>query len=229
MKYDFTPYEYEGTLVQANGDAGDSANRTGLLNVCEAKLNEYFCMANHTNLEVSPGRYARGLKSPFDHANYMTRDQMAPLECAIVMDDCYNLLKDHIKLRLRRGLFHFSTYDPVLGHWKFPDPVSPLELAVIIRGMRWWALYPLLPLLDLLLLPYGLGAKHDGQHVAFLAVARKLRPTFVGKLMLALTRRRLKTIQAAIRNYHAEGPGRNGLQPLGNILCQALEAICSTK
>lgn len=225
---DFYPYFVNGTLVQANGDAGDSANRTGLAMVCSAVLNiklpvHYMALRDRKNI----GRYVRGLQQQYAHSDYMTRDQMAPIECAMVLHDDKNSLIDHLRLRLPRMLFHFSTYDPTLTRSKAADPVSPLELAVIIRGLNWYILWPLLLILDLFLMPLVIGAKNDGQLLAFHAVAKTKLSTPISWLAKRLLAFRAPSIADSIRNYYAEGAGRNGLKPLGDALVEVL--ACLTK
>ncbi len=228
-----------GVICQADLDGGDSLNRTGVYHAAlhvlgfgtvQQRQEECLRDLNRITLNIPIGRYRRhpDITRWYCNINTVTRDQMAPAECAMVLNKLRGHLNVHLALRIKRGLFHFSTVDTESNRaWKFPDPPSPSELAVIIRGSFPWLSF-LLPLLDIqlildLLLLKG-NKKHDGQFVAFAAVACQNK-TPMSWLIRKVLKYKLDALKKEIRAYHLEEADNNGIEPLGELLCDAAEVL----
>lgn len=237
------PYAH---IVQKDGDGGDSLNRLGIYETCLKYLQavhfekykdaaDFFEEAMEKN---SPwlGRYCRH-PAPgrwFSNVDNTTRDQMITIECAWVLNGKPDW--EHLKLRLKRGLFHFSDendgYDsglPLVR--KFPDPTSPVELAILIRAFRLWPLYPLLYLFDLFLilevaLIRNLKINHwdfDVKLVPCVIACAHRWPTIFSHIAAALYRR--TNADERIRYYFRETDGNNGIRPLGEIEVLAWKSL----
>ena len=233
-----------GVIVQRDGDGGDTCNRIGMLYGCLSILQapddmnrppeDGFCITEARLAATLPtGRYRRHPDSSkwYSNINNVTRDQMSPMICAMVLNGTTTLLIWHFKARLKRGLLHFSTQDQVEGtpgkvRYKLPDLPSPMELAAFIRGFGKGLC--LLPLLDRALLYEAKKANaeniREGQLILHLAVS-KLYPTAASKKALELVKTKVSELAIGIRNYHSEAPGHNGIEPLGEITVAALEAL----
>lgn len=223
-----------GVLVQPDGDGGDALNRWAHYTAAKYILNygnpDNACVSLQQIISDLPhGRFRRHPDHTrwYSNPNNVTRDQMGPaLACGALLPENDGYLKAHALLRLKRFMFHFDTEDkgmdlgPVIR--KFPDPPSLEELAVIIRGVRLWALYPLLLVLDLALVASISSNLQEGQAILNVAVANKRYATPFGKLAKYLLKRKL-TGEVEIRAYHS--PERNGIVPLGELMILAKNAL----
>lgn len=234
-----------GLIVQKDGDGGDTCNRLGLFYSALTVLVEtddlglppsvgLFADRAILTGNLPNGRYCRHPDKTkwYSNPNNVTRDQMAPMECALALNGQRAALKAHVALRAKRGMLHFSTQDQVEGHpnavqYKLPDLCSPQELAVIIRGMGWKWLRPLLVLLDLFLLRelYLVEDARDGQIVINTAVAKQLSPTFVSKWCVQEVKRKQVLLTQTLTDYYSEANGKNGIEDLGKLLCKVVYCI----
>lgn len=231
-----------GLIVQKDGDGGDTLNRIahyyGALKILNAQVDD---AGNATDVGfyndllvirrgIPNGRFRRHPDTTrwFSNINNVTRDQMGPTEATMVLFDHTGLLKEHLRLRVKRGLLHFSSENdgqdagPLIH--KFPDLPSPQELAVIIRGLRLWFLYPLLLLLDLALFDAVFKDIREGQPILNMAVSKMRYRTPFSMLAIAALKRK-KSAPQEIRDYHSEAPGNNGIEPLGELMVLALERL----
>lgn len=185
-------------------DGGDGLNRIGAAYACMGALGAELDDVNlplaeglknilrHNSVDLPDGRYRRhpDPKRWYYNENNVTRDQMVTVESAWATCATPDLARTHMKLRLKRCLFHFSSENdgmdagPLIK--KFPDPPSLSELGTIIRACRLWYLYPLLPVLDVQLLidiAWGRSLNErnlwdsDNQLLPQMAAALKVYPT----------------------------------------------------
>lgn len=221
-----------GVLVQPDGDGGDSLNRTALLHGAKSilgTLGNTFCSdLSAITVGLPFGRYRRHPDPTrwYYNENNVTRDQMGPTEAALALYGLDLYLKAHLKLRIKRLLFHFDTQNggmdmgPIVN--KLPDPVSPEEIAVMIRGLGWWLLYPLLLLLDVSLVFSVQSDLQEGQAILNVAVANRRYSTPFAKIARELLKTK-PTADEELRAYHSVD--RNGILPLGELMILAKKAL----
>ncbi len=218
-------------IAQADGDGGDTLNKTALYWGARQILNKGSAVGYDLDLTdiatgLEHGRYRRHPDDTmwWSNPNNVTRDQMAPTEAAMALWDMKPRLVDHIILRLPRLLFHFDTQNngynvpPLVT--KFPDPPTPQELAVIIRGLHWYLLWPLLVILDLALLVSVFMTMTDGQPILNCAVAKRY-PTPFGYLAKYFLKRNT-TVNAELTAYWS---APEGVIPMANLLIAAKDAL----
>ena len=171
MKF-WAPYQdYNGLVIQNNGDGGDSLNRSaavwtllfwnGTTQATEKQLSALAC--------TTKGKYRRN-NHPFkwySDCNRTSRDQLIPLLIYFGSTNKSDQLKamfiDHCKRALlfaynTRRNFQYPTLEQHLRYstpdvkwdysWKFPDLTGPEFWALYIRGFNIIYLYPLLMLFD---------------------------------------------------------------------------------
>lgn len=239
-----------GLITQANKDGGDTANRTGSYYTFLKALNAPYDDLNRpvlsglcedlSKLQKWPGRYMRhpDVTQWYSNPWNFTRDQSIQLQAAMV---CFSLSRKAITVFFKRlliGLFHwnFETGDnnPATFKYTFPDPWAPIELSQFIRATDSWWCYPLLWLTDAQLyidirfsrateIANGSNDFDVGYLPILLSCTGKWK-TFWGDLAI----RRYKStagVENAIRDYYQEGPGHNGLVPLGELACLAYERL----
>lgn len=145
-----------GVFVQADGDSGDSAQRTATYAVLSALVRDPDHKLWETATEVlsvAPGRYRRTPDmSHWGHdPTCFSRDQHSIVNLAHaalgrkkdLKASCWELTKS---FGFHQNFLRGS--DDLERRWKFPDPINPTEVSVMIRGLGWWWLYPLLYILD---------------------------------------------------------------------------------
>lgn len=222
-------------IVQADGDGGDSLNRIGCYGVCSQNYTLADEMLASNSAHLPPGRYCRNPKPGawFSNPNNVTRDQMLPVEAYWAVSGNIAAARQHLKLRLKRALLHFSHendgYDsglPLVR--KMPDVPSPVEICVILRAASIFK--PLLHILDIALIidvtiMRNLNERNkydlDNQLLPCILACKEIYPTYLSKLAAKLYS---KTDAASrLKDYHAEGPGKNGIKPLGDIMARAFE------
>lgn len=160
----FTRYTHNYSLVQADGDSGDSAQRIGSFFVLTAMANiklgtiPFFCPLEYEKSmqqhEAAPGIYRRSNKPAHwgYNPNNLSRDQWSILQLAFAANGDKVRLKQSMRALLSRGLLHQNVHpgtDAPPEYRKFPDIAAPTHFSVFIRGMNWWFLYPLLLFFDL--------------------------------------------------------------------------------
>lgn len=233
-------------IVQKDRDGGDSLNRIGAFYSCIAADYFDFTFSYHAAMAENErdGRYCRNPEPGRWYSNYdnTTRDQMINLEAAWALLGDTNRARRHFGQRIKRCMFHFSSqndgYDSglPLTH-KFPDAPTPVELATIIRAGKYWALRPLLYILDWFLvldcaIVRRLNARNlydtDNNLLPAVLAALEIYPTFIGKIAKWFYAK--SDAETRLLDYHAEGgvydvngtliDVKNGIAPLGAIMAR---------
>ena len=169
-------FDDHGLIVQADGDGGDTAQRTGML-FFRFRDAEAFRLALD-QLEIREGIYVR---HPYQNGfrndpNRFSRDQQRAIVIALgsygMTDRLWNLAKAH--------LLRFGKYQNL-------DYLGPSHLGEYIRAFRAWPLYPILCFTDLGLVISSVDialtdrAKpdqvDDNNHVMALLQAKDVLPT----------------------------------------------------
>ena len=157
-------------------DGGDTAANMGTYYFCHAVMPEhainwprstkvYWEIALFSLQRDGLGKFIRHPDRDKWYSNTKTfsRDQLIPMLCAMGMYQNKKELKAFIWDHLKRGLLFMPNtkrnwaYPPGHPEWrhdkpwddKAPDPTGPEIWAMLIRAMRAWYLYPLLPVFDL--------------------------------------------------------------------------------
>ena len=174
-------YDSHGLIVQADGDGGDTAQRTGMFYYVYHDP-EAFERALDL-LEISPGVYVR---HPYQEnfrsdPNRFSRDQQRPI--VIAMGE-YGMNE-----RLER-LFKAHVFR--LGKYQNADYIGPVNVGEYIRALKIQALYPVLVFTDLALVWGSLevafwGGRNpdevdDNNHVMSLVQSQRVMPTVTGWL-----------------------------------------------
>lgn len=102
-------------------------------------------------LRSSPGRYRRSSdpKQAGHDPRRLSRDQKSILMLAMAALCLRSELLAAFTDQLKRLGFHQNIKQWESQDFNFPDLMHPQEIAVLIRGMNWWLLYPVLCILDL--------------------------------------------------------------------------------
>lgn len=160
----FVPYIKNDIIVQTDGDSGDSAQRTasffalsGMAKIDPLTVNMYSNLEYENSIkqhEVTPGIYRRS--NDMNHwghnPNNFSRDQWSIMQLAFAVNGDKKRLLESMSMLLSHRLFHQNTHEGTDGNKpKTPDLAHPSHFSVFIRGMNWWILWPLLCLIDLLL------------------------------------------------------------------------------
>lgn len=151
----FKPYLAKNSIVQADGDSGDSAQRVGhffalsKLATANQQVISYESAINaHT---ISPGVYKRSTDDSHWGSNpdNFSRDQWQALQLAFAAHNDKKRLCESMMALLKRGLLHQNSREGTDGNkLKFPDIAHPSHFSVFIRGMNLWFLWPILWLFD---------------------------------------------------------------------------------
>lgn len=235
-----------GTITQADGDSGDSAQRNAtvafLRNAAQLPAGEtvhYLLVESYVRpFRVGKGRYRRSSDPShwgYDPTNF-SRDQMSIVMLAIAAAEAKSdwgekgALKDIIKEMIKRGGFHQNflrgTDDPE-RKWKLPDFVSPPQISAAIRGLNLWPLYPFLLLLDvgfladLHLRKYRLW-DYDNMLAQNLMFAVMQLPTPISKLAYNLYAK--TDFLERIRTYH-DPEKSNGIAGMHELFVEADRAV----
>ncbi len=229
----------DGEIRQNDGDAGDSAQRTGhfyaILGMLKVFVSSETYEKSIKNFEThKPGIYRR--TSDKSHwgskSNNFSRDQWQALQlCFAVNGDKKRLLESMLALA-KRFFFHQNWHKgtDIDGTWRdyrVPDISHPTHFSVFIRGMNWWPLYLILFLLDLFFLGdliFRRGIK-DADNMIFpqLAYANLKYPTLVSKIAMYFY---LKTdFLQKINEYYEVGPDKNGINNFFNLFVDLWEKI----
>ncbi len=238
-------YRNNGVITQADGDQGDTLNRTGVYYSVLTALGlkddrgcstYYGCRLDLDLLSGSvDGRFRRGNDATrwFYNEDNVTRDQMVTVEAAMALTDMRFAARAHFWLRARRLFTHFSTQNDGADagplKYKLPDICTPSEFGTLIRATKYKALYFLLPITDLFLLidvKYSRSLNerslYDADNQLLPQVLAALNePSF----MTETVRRAYAVTDAAsrLRSYYSELDGRNGIEPLGELAALAFE------
>lgn len=236
-------------ITQADKDGGDTANRTGALYVYLKFLNSEVddrakpikegLAYDLFELEKQSGRFVRHSDPSrwYSNINNFTRDQSILIQAALVMYDLKHTMFRIFKQRLKRMFFHFNTEEgddrPETKKTKWPDPPAPIEFAQFIRGMECKWLYPLLWLLDLqlvidVLIVRPITIKQGNKDFDSNYLPILIASLYKGKTMWGLLAKKIYKHTDApnrIKSYFKEGPGHNGLAPLGEIAVMAFNKL----
>lgn len=148
-----------GLYVQANGDPGDAAHRTGLAAAIYALIGKKqealkLTITIKLHLNLGDGIYRRHPNSNLNEWCHLTsnfsRDQASRIILCYAVMGYKRSLKSWLKAMAKRGFFHQNTMDPVTKEKKIPDIMGPGEWRNVIRGLSCWWAYPVLVLLDAL-------------------------------------------------------------------------------
>lgn len=229
----FQPYWKEGTLAQADGDTGDSSQRVGtfwvLMTILGIEMKPMYELSIKAH-EIVGGRYRRSPISSFwgfDPTNF-SRDQHSILNLAFAsVGDKKRLLESYKQIALRAGFhqnFLRGTDDPE-KRWKFPDFCTPNQLAVFVRGMDCWILYPFLLIIDLFFFPDFVFRKlnkwdSDNMLAQQIMFASWKMPTPWSRLVFHLYDR--TDFRGRLFLYHGKG---NGIKPLHDLFVSAYDAL----
>lgn len=223
-----------GQIVQKDRDGGDSLNRIGTYGALTGDSEFVTDVLKQNSAHLPEGRYCRNPTPThwYNNMDNVTRDQMIMVESAWAVCESEELVKmarTHMKLRLKRFLFHFSSKDgggpdggPLVK--KFPDAPAPEEFGIIIRACRLPLLYPLLLVFDLFFLGAVLLRNANRQNrwdadtkiVPMIRAANARYPTPIARLARWLYG--ATDAPAHIEAYYGETNGNNGIAPLGRIM-----------
>lgn len=105
-------------IVDSGGDAGDSANRSGLFAMCTD-----FYMPLDMFFTKNSGELVRHpTQSPWDNPKNFSRDQLIPLVAGLWKREMYSLASSVFWAHARRGFFCQNTERDVPGSKKYPWP-----------------------------------------------------------------------------------------------------------
>lgn len=231
--------ENTGLLVQKDGDGGDSSYMTALASGLllldrKAPAADYYFKSLVDRCNVKKGIWVRHPNKTkwYSNPNNLARDSMQTIMwCMAIFAIRFNslyareILKDAwIKKMLRFG-FHQNIHigcDVPHGTsgYKIPDITSPEEISQMIRGMRFWFLYPLLLVLDFSLLFNVLFCRSKWDADSLLAkniiIANIKYVTPVGYLSKLIYRK--TDYKSKIKNYYYKTG--NSIEPLGDLYIQ---------
>lgn len=138
-----------GLIVQADGDQGDTAGRTGdfwfhrgLSGASTVDHLEFMRLL--TLLQVSPGVFVRH-PDHYNDPNDFSRDQTVPLILAMGAMEEYDSLRQLLKQQIKRYTLYQNN-----------DLATPQDWGYYIRALRVWYLYPVLLVGDLFMLTNSL-------------------------------------------------------------------------
>lgn len=213
-----------GLYVQADGDQGDCAHRTGSMLAyfaLKAPLS-YQAWTLHCiikrNLMISPGIYIRH-PDPVDYyANpkEFSRDQASRIIVGYACADYKEPIRQWLRARAKAFFLHQNG-----------DLMGPGEWANIIRGLSLWYLYPLLCLIDLKFLGDLLNRQWqkwdlDALILWDLLLAKRKYPTPIIPIVCWLYRK--TDFKECLRNNH-DPINKNGCVELQEASLEAAEWI----
>lgn len=234
---------YGGALSQKDLDQGDSSQRdghffalAGLLKVAQDFMGRPLGQGwSEVALlhEAAIGLYRRSPNPNYwgYNPNNFSRDQHSVLRLAMaVMGDTKRLKESTIAMIKRFG-FHQNTHkgiDDPNNKWKIPDIMTPMEWAVIIRGLNLWYLYPVLLLLDAtLFIDLALRKNDNWDQDNMLALnmlySYKKYRTPCSHLAMKLYKR--TNFMDRITNYYRIDGDNNGLAPMADLFKLAYEEL----
>jgi hypothetical protein len=218
----FIHFDERQLIVQADGDGGDTAQRTGMFYYAHYDPQAFERALNQ--LEVEPGLYVRHPRqgSFRNDVTRFSRDQQRPLVIALGKYGMYDRLW---RLTIRH-IFR-------LGKYQNMDFSGPSHIGEYIRAFRARALYPVLVVTDLALVfdtleiavrtRFNPDLTDDNNHLLSLLQAQDIMPTptswFARKLYLAVRPENLgnrvlsetSAVSGALAWYHRAENGGNPL------------------
>lgn len=250
--------DYWSIIVQADGDGGDSAQRTGSAYALWAAIGadqddrgksvvDGF-LYDLDKLTVAPGRHIRhpifeapknGRYTPwYGNPDNFSRDQSVVLQAAMVLLGTRRQLKELVIARAKNFFLHFNSqsYDdqePITK--KFPDIPAPIEFAQFIRGLDLSLLKPLLYVLDLQLLTdllFRTVNKRNAYDSDNMFLPVLLSSLCKYPTFIGKIAKKLYARTNAVkmlRAYHSEANGNNGNENLGELYQAAFEQCIQEK
>lgn len=205
-----------GLPVQANGDAQDQLQRTGMIAIGQILNNRvpmlisdpylYVGLVNH--LQPISGKYTRFVHGPLNTA---TGDQLIPVAAY------WTVCRNRPELHAMNHIFAQNRVDIFTGRKTLPDFILLRMLPFLMRAH--WILYPLTIILDLGLLMAiivriyqgSLTDTDDNNTIITVAVCKAIMPTPLSLLSAKLYKRfrRAPGLVGALRDYHAARTGGN--------------------
>jgi len=180
-----------GFIVQADGDGGDSAQRTGFVQAALFLQGKVMTLLTKWRRhEIAPELCVRhphqeGFRSDPKH---MSRDQTDPLVIAAGLYGDLRWVRRMLLAQVRR-----------LGKYQNKDWTNLQTVGLYIRALRYWQLWPLLCVVDLgllsnafIILVKGLrnpDHSDDNNHILRLAQAQRVLPTPISWLARKLYKR----------------------------------------
>lgn len=243
----FKPFiSFGGTLGQRNLDQGDSSQRdghffalAGLLKAPKDFMGRDLSQGWQETVklhEARPGLYRRSPNPAVweYNPNNFSRDQHGMLRIAMaVMGDKKRIAQSAWAMLKRLGFhqnYHIGT--DTTGQWwhdyHIPDIMTPGEIAVIVRGLNAWYLYPLLLVLDLSLVIDLLLRKDDNwdsdnmMAMNLLYAYKKYRTPWS---WLVMKKYKKTNFMDRIYNYYSCEDDRNGLAPMADLFKLAYEEL----
>jgi len=233
----FKFYTAKNSILQADGDSGDSAQRVGTFFSLAAmaklhdlqingalSINYEDCVLAHT---AQPGAYRRSTDSSHwgYNTNNFSRDQWQAMQLAFAARGDKRRLYDSFKALLGRYLFHQNTHEGTDGNKvKTPDIAHPTHFSVLIRGLGLGKfLFPVLYVLDCSFLFDLLLRKnatdYDNMLAPQLLYANLVSSTLISRLAMRLY---VKTdFIACLDAYHSVA--RNGILPFPALFWYAYQ------
>lgn len=157
---DIEPYRgYDGLLSQKDLDQGDTSQRVSTLWILMCLLGRTLstdaAIGELEKLTVNGdwSRFRRSSNPKYwgSRPSNFSRDQHSILNLCLAVLGMKQQLKSSFMAILKRGGFHQNflrgTDDPA-EKWKCPDPMTPTQVAVFLRGMDCWWAWPILLLID---------------------------------------------------------------------------------
>ncbi len=228
--------QYE--VRQADGDGGDSAQRTGFYHSVVTMLGVAPETGTYSlamqQFEVRPGLYRRTSDAGHwgSNPNNFSADQFAGLQLAFATHSDKKRLAESMWALAARVGFHQNVHigTDATGTWrdyKLPDFMRPTNLSVFLRGMNYKWSYPLLALLDLgfladLYLRSG-SSDYDNMLLPNLAYAQVALPTPMSRLAWHLYNK--KDALEKLERYHDVGPERNGIRGMAALFALLAQAV----
>lgn len=198
--------DLNGLYVQADGDGGDSAHRTGLM-AGLTKLTGYngslIIGTILAYLEVGPGIYIR--HPSYNDPSDFSRDQASRIIFGYAVCRYKKSIRRWLKAMARRWFFHQNG-----------DIMAPGEWRNVIRGLELWWAYPLLLILDLFFIgDVYLRKPWDGVSLYVPDLKFALKKYWTPSAWLAnKLNNRTPWLEEALNNHAAENNGCVELQSL---------------
>ncbi|MEY4615565.1 MAG: hypothetical protein RJB66_525 [Pseudomonadota bacterium] len=240
----------QNLIAQLDGDMGDTLQRTGsyytllsYLGVEKDDLERPLRQGFENDLKelmVEPGYYRRSndLKHWSGDPQNCSRDQMISLQTAIVTTRDINRGREIFMAFAKRGFFNQNIRhnDTLPGDakyaWKIPDPPSPMQLSLMLRGLGTWTVYPMVFVLDTALMFdvtvfRRLNSRElwdsDIKNLPILIAANSYLPTPWSAIAIELYIEQHRDIERRVNYYN--DPSNNGIPPLAKIYSLAIEEL----
>jgi hypothetical protein len=244
------PFRRHELIAQHDGDMGDTLQRTGsyytllkYLELPQDDLGRPLALGFELDLQklsAGPGKYRRSNRPGNWSANpeNCSRDQMMALHSALIVYKDTERARELFAAFAQRFFFnqnirHNDAYPGQESYrWKFPDPPSPMQLSLMLRGLDEWWVYPAVFTLDMaILLDMTVLRRLDGRQlwdtdikaVPTIIAANSYLPTPWSKLAMILYVDQKPDVENRIRYYNEVR--FNGIAPLADLYVFSLEKL----